>query len=191
VSRKLFDGTKVTIDGSLGVISMLEFFQHHFSEMGHRDLPVTQNLTQPTATNARFTSHVASAAKRLRSSPVGGNAAQVEAACDEISSTPFLADFRFTDHAARIGASFVVTKGAQPGMSFPHLPGRARVRPRYRLSPARSPLWPGPPRRASLSHAHSHAQPCSRQEGSRPPATRYALLECLRQLSLLFFQAGK
>ena len=26
----------------------LEFFQHHFSKMGHRDLLVTQNLSQPT-----------------------------------------------------------------------------------------------------------------------------------------------
>jgi len=49
VSRKIFDGTKVTIYGSLGVITTLEFFQHHFSEMGHRDLLVTQNLSQPTS----------------------------------------------------------------------------------------------------------------------------------------------
>ena len=30
----------------LSVITSLEFFQHHFSEMGHRDLLVTQNLSQ-------------------------------------------------------------------------------------------------------------------------------------------------
>jgi hypothetical protein len=30
----------------LGVITALEFFQHYFSEMGHRDLLVTQNLSQ-------------------------------------------------------------------------------------------------------------------------------------------------
>src|SRR5882672_1339019 len=49
VSRKLFDGAKVTIDGSLGVITTLEFFQHHFSKMGHSDLLVTQNLSHPTS----------------------------------------------------------------------------------------------------------------------------------------------
>src|ERR1700736_5964668 len=49
VSRKIFDGAKVTIDGSLGVITTLEFFQHHFSKMGHRDLLVTQNLSHPTS----------------------------------------------------------------------------------------------------------------------------------------------
>ena len=48
MSRKLFDGAKVTIDGSLGVITTLEFFQHHFSKMGHRDLLVTQNLSHPS-----------------------------------------------------------------------------------------------------------------------------------------------
>jgi hypothetical protein len=30
----------------LSVITSLEFFQHYFSEMGHRDLLVTQNLSQ-------------------------------------------------------------------------------------------------------------------------------------------------
>src|SRR5947207_6496812 len=30
----------------LSVITALEFFQHYFSEMGHRDLLVTQNLSQ-------------------------------------------------------------------------------------------------------------------------------------------------
>src|SRR6266566_7418945 len=49
VSREIFDGAKVTIDGSLGVITTLEFFQHHFSKMGHRDLLVTQNLSHPTS----------------------------------------------------------------------------------------------------------------------------------------------
>src|ERR1700736_3413353 len=49
VSREIFDGAEVTIDGSLGVITTLEFFQHHFSKMGHRDLLVTQNLSHPTS----------------------------------------------------------------------------------------------------------------------------------------------
>ena len=30
----------------LSVITSLEFLQHYFSEMGHRDLLVTQNLSQ-------------------------------------------------------------------------------------------------------------------------------------------------
>ena len=30
----------------LSVITALEFFQHYFSELGHRDLLVTQNLSQ-------------------------------------------------------------------------------------------------------------------------------------------------
>ena len=72
VSRKIFDGAKVTIDGSLGVITTLEFFQHHFSKMGHRDLLVTQTYLNQQATNARLTSRVASAAGRLRSSPLIG-----------------------------------------------------------------------------------------------------------------------
>ena len=38
----------------LSVIKTLEFFQHHFFQMGHRDLLVTQNLSQPTSTTAPF-----------------------------------------------------------------------------------------------------------------------------------------
>jgi hypothetical protein len=33
-------------------LSSLEFFQHHFFQMGHRDLLVTQNLSQPASTTA-------------------------------------------------------------------------------------------------------------------------------------------
>jgi len=36
-SREIFDGADVGIYGSLGVITTLEFLQHHFSKMGHRD----------------------------------------------------------------------------------------------------------------------------------------------------------
>jgi hypothetical protein len=40
----------------LSEITVLEFFQHYFSEMGHRDLLVTQNLSQAhRATNAPLT----------------------------------------------------------------------------------------------------------------------------------------
>ena len=44
MSRKLFDGTNVAIYGSLGVITTLEFFQHHFAKSGHGDLLMTRQL---------------------------------------------------------------------------------------------------------------------------------------------------
>jgi len=37
-SRKIFDGADVAIYGSLGVITALEFFQHHFAKSGHGDV---------------------------------------------------------------------------------------------------------------------------------------------------------
>jgi hypothetical protein len=48
VSREIFDTAKVAIDGSLGVITTLEFLQHHFSEMGHGDTSCDANLSQPS-----------------------------------------------------------------------------------------------------------------------------------------------
>jgi hypothetical protein len=50
----------------LSVITSLEFFQHYFSEMGHRDLLVTQNLSQAIEQPNSTTSREASAAERLR-----------------------------------------------------------------------------------------------------------------------------
>ena len=47
VSRKIFDGVKVTIYGSLGVITTLEFLQHLLSKLGHRDLLVTHKIHLP------------------------------------------------------------------------------------------------------------------------------------------------
>jgi hypothetical protein len=46
VSSKILDCADVGTCGMLSVITSLEFFQHYFSEMGHRDLLVTQNLSQ-------------------------------------------------------------------------------------------------------------------------------------------------
>src|ERR1700690_655564 len=43
---KILDCADVGTCGMLSVITSLEFFQHYFSEMGHRDLLVTQNLSQ-------------------------------------------------------------------------------------------------------------------------------------------------
>ena len=42
VSGKIFNCIDVTVYGILGIITTLEFLQHHFSQMGHRDLLVTQ-----------------------------------------------------------------------------------------------------------------------------------------------------
>src|SRR5260221_6955411 len=64
---KIFHCADVVACGMLRVITTLEFLQHHFSEMGHRDLLVTQNLSQPSSNTAPFTSRAASAAGRLRS----------------------------------------------------------------------------------------------------------------------------
>src|SRR6266567_771294 len=66
-SSKIFHCADVVACGMLRVITTLEFLQHHFSEMGHRDLLVTQNLSQPSSNTAPFTSRAASAAGRLRS----------------------------------------------------------------------------------------------------------------------------
>src|SRR5271157_82582 len=49
MSSESFNLANVIPCGSLGVITTLEFFQHHFSKMGHRDLLVTQNLSQPSS----------------------------------------------------------------------------------------------------------------------------------------------
>src|SRR5713101_5350018 len=43
---KILDCADVGTCGMLSVITSLEFFQHYFSELGHRDLLVTQNLSQ-------------------------------------------------------------------------------------------------------------------------------------------------
>src|SRR6266849_8348956 len=51
-SSKIFDCVDVGTCGMLSVITTLEFFQHHFSEMGHRDLLVTQTYLTRQATNA-------------------------------------------------------------------------------------------------------------------------------------------
>jgi hypothetical protein len=67
----------------LCVITTLEFFQHHFSEMGHRDLLVTQTYLSYQATTAPFISREASAAGRLCSNDV----------TTEVGTGPNLSDF--------------------------------------------------------------------------------------------------
>jgi hypothetical protein len=52
--RELLDGADVTSYSIRGIVSTLEFVQHHFSKMGHRDLLVTHTLQlQKTATGVR------------------------------------------------------------------------------------------------------------------------------------------
>src|SRR5215469_282713 len=45
VLRKTTDRTDVSVCGSLRVITALEFLEHPFSKLGHRDLLVTHTLT--------------------------------------------------------------------------------------------------------------------------------------------------
>src|ERR1700687_1624294 len=71
-SSKIFDGADVTARGIFRVITTLEFLQHYFSEMGHRDLLVTQPYLNRQATTAPFASRAASAARRLRSNGILG-----------------------------------------------------------------------------------------------------------------------
>src|SRR5215469_18196733 len=73
VARKFLDGTDVTAYGFCRVVTTLEFLQHHFSKMGHRDLLVTHNLAQPTGNPAPSSPREASAAGRLRSSRLTGH----------------------------------------------------------------------------------------------------------------------
>src|SRR6516225_7188271 len=57
--------------GILRIIKTLEFFQHYFSEMGHRDLLVTQTYLNRQAQLLR-SSREASAARRLCSNELTG-----------------------------------------------------------------------------------------------------------------------
>jgi hypothetical protein len=44
VLGKFLHGAQVGLSSTLGVITTLEFLQHHFSLLGHRDLLVTQRI---------------------------------------------------------------------------------------------------------------------------------------------------
>ena len=71
--REIFHYPDVTVYGSFGIITTLEIFQHHFSEMGHGTPPVTHTYIKTSSSQRSTTSRVASAAGWLRSSPVGGS----------------------------------------------------------------------------------------------------------------------
>jgi|HubBroStandDraft_2_1064218.scaffolds.fasta_scaffold03469_3 hypothetical protein len=70
---EIFHYPDVTVYGSFGIITTLEIFQHHFSEMGHGTPPVTHNYIKPSSNQRSTTSRVASVAGWLRSSSVVGS----------------------------------------------------------------------------------------------------------------------
>src|SRR6266404_3318075 len=70
---EIFHYPDVTVYGSFGIITTLEIFQHHFSEMGHGTPPVTHTYIKPSSNKRSTTSRVASAAGWLRSSRLVGS----------------------------------------------------------------------------------------------------------------------
>jgi hypothetical protein len=66
-SRKILEGANVAACGIFRIITTLELFQHHFSQMGHRETSCDPHLPDKPWSNQRSTtSRVASAAGRLR-----------------------------------------------------------------------------------------------------------------------------
>ena len=47
VPGEILHDLQVSVYGSLRVITTLEFLQHHFSKLGHRDLLVTHKISPP------------------------------------------------------------------------------------------------------------------------------------------------
>ncbi len=68
VTREIFDGLEVDAGCSLGVITTLEFLEHHFAKVGRRSSPYAPTLSLHLVCSiAADTWHAkASAAKRLR-----------------------------------------------------------------------------------------------------------------------------
>src|SRR6267143_4454120 len=66
VSSKILDCADVGTCGMLSVITALEFFQHHFAKMGHRNTSCDPHLHQAIEHPMLPTSREASAAGRLR-----------------------------------------------------------------------------------------------------------------------------
>ena len=69
--REILERLDVAVYGSLGVITTLEFFEHHFAKSGHEDLLVTRQYPDHIDT-VHLHAREASAARRLRSSRVIG-----------------------------------------------------------------------------------------------------------------------
>src|SRR6266436_3774831 len=71
MSSKVFYCTKVVAYGILCIITKLEFFQHHFSKMGHGNTSCDPHLHLSHSSYQRSaTSRAASAAGRLRPNAV-------------------------------------------------------------------------------------------------------------------------
>src|SRR6266481_8809421 len=66
VSSKILDCADVGTCGMLSVITALEFFQHYFAKMGHRNTSCDPHLHQAIEQPMLPTSREASAAGRLR-----------------------------------------------------------------------------------------------------------------------------
>src|SRR6185369_13724503 len=71
IPREIFDRTKISSRGSLGVIATLEFLEHLLSKMGHKDLLVTRTISPTNHLMLGVCVRKAPAA-RLRSSKVAG-----------------------------------------------------------------------------------------------------------------------
>ncbi len=80
-SSKIFHCTKVVAYGILCIITTLEFFQHHFSKMGHGNTSCDPHLHQATEQPMLRTSRAASAAGRLRPNAVIGEVPISDSPC--------------------------------------------------------------------------------------------------------------
>ena len=68
VLGKPLDQANVALRGSFRVMTTLEFFQHHFAQMGHRDhLLVTHNLSEKNQDCRHHTTRQRPPRQRLRS----------------------------------------------------------------------------------------------------------------------------
>src|SRR6202051_3595587 len=70
---KILDCANVAACGIFRIITTLELFQHHFSQVGHRETSCDPHLPHKPSSNQRSTtSRVASAAGRLRPNALTG-----------------------------------------------------------------------------------------------------------------------
>ena len=63
MSSEILHDFQVSVYGSLRVITTLEFLQHHFSKLGHRDLLVTHKISPTEPDGHHLYLRVASAAR--------------------------------------------------------------------------------------------------------------------------------
>jgi len=108
-SRKIFHYPDVTAYGSLSVITKLEFFQHHFSQMGHGDLLVTQIYISGEATTAPSASRVASAARAASFKRACGKLRVNEYSTSGRKKKAGILDSGLVDHEMVAGVRFELT----------------------------------------------------------------------------------